>query len=465
MCALVFGLVMVRLTPPMQTYDEQDHFFRAYQLTDFNIRPDIVTLVPTRPSLGPGGQIPTNVAGFAYDFLYSTRLAHTKEEKRSKLHTNFAKYKSTKVDPQITSPAHFPNTGSYSPVVYIPQTAAIEIGKLARLPIVVFFYLARIFNLLAWAAIVWLAIRMLPAGKWLMMTLALLPVSLFQAATVSADALTNALTFLVVALFVHYCFTKRTLQRKDYAVMLVVTATLSLCKSGFWPFALIFWLVPVARFASKKSFILFNTANTFASLALSAIWLQAIKYVIPYIGSIYRVGLPISYEEQISGMLHQPFDFVVIMLRQFTDLHLLNYWFQHGTGVMGWGEAPIPPYGFILVVLVLLFAVLVSSVEKPSSEYGIKQRIGTGLLALFAVVYMAASLYASFTPLHKPVIDGIQGRYFIPYSSVLVPIVIGWAAKYHKKLASIRNHAYLLAPASAAILVIAVMAIYGRYYA
>src|SRR4029078_8669128 len=59
--------------------------------------------------------------------------------------------------------------------------------------------LGRLGELAAFIALVALAVRRLPSRAWILAVVALMPVALFQAATVSSDAITNALALLVIA--------------------------------------------------------------------------------------------------------------------------------------------------------------------------------------------------------------------------------------------------------------------------
>ena len=44
-----------------------------------------------------------------------------------------------------------------------------------------------------------MAIRLIPFGKWILLVLALSPTALFQAATISPDAISNGIGFLFIA--------------------------------------------------------------------------------------------------------------------------------------------------------------------------------------------------------------------------------------------------------------------------
>ncbi len=67
-------------------------------------------------------------------------------------------------------------------------------------------YLARFANLLLYVLIVYSAIKLTPVHKWVFFLLALMPMTLYEAASLSADSFTIAVSFLLIALFLKFSF-------------------------------------------------------------------------------------------------------------------------------------------------------------------------------------------------------------------------------------------------------------------
>ena len=460
----VVGFIFVFLTPPMQTFDEQDHFFRAYQISEGNIIPDLVSLKPNISSIGPGGNLPLAVLSFSYDFLYSTRLAKLKDQKINIQKINHDKHRNQKIVPSERGPAHFPNTGSYSPVVYAPQVTGIILSRSLKLSVEQIFYLSRIFNLVAWIIIVFISIRITPFGKWYMLTVAMIPFTVYQAATVSADVLTTGLVFLAVALFLKMITCNNKFDRKLLISSYVVCLLLSLCKPGFWPTSLIFLIIPNMKFLSNKIALSYKTLLIGSCAAASIIWLWLVRFVVPYIGQIYRVGENISPNKQIISILEQPHWYLITIVKQFVDPRWIWSWFQSGTGDMGWGEARLSLYAFIFIAFILLLGVYSATIEKYVTTFSKHKRIYIATLVLLMIGYMATTLYLSFTPVKSRKIDGIQGRYFIPYLIILLPAITGL---FYKKFAAknINNYINFIIVSGVIIMqVISINSVYQRYY-
>ncbi len=83
----------------------------------------------------------------------------------------------------------------------------ILVGRLLRLPPIAIFYLGRLFNLAVWLGLVFLAIRSTPIFPWVLLALALLPMSIFQGASNSTDSLLIALSLLWIASTMRLAFT------------------------------------------------------------------------------------------------------------------------------------------------------------------------------------------------------------------------------------------------------------------
>src|SRR5262249_28259322 len=105
-------------------------------------------------------------------------------------------------DPAPSGPPTFVDFSAaavYPPVAYVPSAIGIRIGRLFGASAFVLVLLARLAELAAFVALVGLAVRRLPSRAWVLTVVAVMPVALFQASTVSADAVTSALALLVVA--------------------------------------------------------------------------------------------------------------------------------------------------------------------------------------------------------------------------------------------------------------------------
>ena len=82
---------------------------------------------------------------------------------------------------------------------YLPQAVGIFIAKLLDLNVIWILWLARICNLLFYAAVVSIAIRKTPVLKIPLLAVSCIPISMYQASSASIDAMIISLSILAVS--------------------------------------------------------------------------------------------------------------------------------------------------------------------------------------------------------------------------------------------------------------------------
>src|SRR5262249_53172990 len=86
-------------------------------------------------------------------------------------------------------------TSAYSFVPYLPSAGAIRAARFFSDSVLVLFYAGRLANVLAGGLLVFGALRRAPLGKPLFFLLPLAPMTMFLMASLSADAVTNGVSF------------------------------------------------------------------------------------------------------------------------------------------------------------------------------------------------------------------------------------------------------------------------------
>ena len=234
---LVAGLGFALLAPPFAGYDETIHFVRAYQVSQGG-------LISTQRGERLGGEMPaelrTDIYRLLRDGVYETddRTAFLDH-----LGDRPAGGKKEFID--------FPSAAVYAPVSYAPAAVFIGIGRALGLSTLALVYLGRIGCLLATIALLTLAVRRMPTRAWMLAAVALLPVTVFQAAMISADGITIALALLVVALALDVAATPRGEVTKGRLVEIAVaTVALGFAKPPYILFALAL-AIPIRRHGGR----------------------------------------------------------------------------------------------------------------------------------------------------------------------------------------------------------------------
>jgi len=192
--ALVFGNALVLIIPPFQVADDSFHFLRAYQITDG-------VLVPRQPDARgvAMGEFPVSLYQVWLPFSHMGFNPSTKaslQDIRDALRIP--------LNPSRRMQIALPSTAYYSPACYLPQCLGIIVGRALGMGPLAMMYLGREANLLAWTLLGYLSLRSAPGIARPLFLLLLMPMSMYLAATVSADVSTNAFAVLFTATVLKY---------------------------------------------------------------------------------------------------------------------------------------------------------------------------------------------------------------------------------------------------------------------
>ncbi len=405
---LSFGLLLVLLVPPMQAPDELSHFFRAYQLSDGQ-------LIADRYDLGVGGELPKSLKNMSYVFQAAGITARNGGEK---VHPSLIKsYVRQPFEPQDKSSAQFTGAALYSPVPYVPQVVGIETGRVLHLSPLLMFYLARIVNLGMFLILCFFAIKLLPFGKWCLAAIALLPTTLAQAASLSADSVTNGLAFLTFSYFMYLYFTAKKITLRRTLTLGGLLVLLALSKQTFFVFALLPFILPVKKFANKKVYLYSCLAMLIVAVGLAAAWSRQVDDFIPAMAEAFRPGINVVPAEQLGHIITHPLWFPEVVIRTLLDVNgsiiISNLTMTEYNGM------PMLLIGFSYFSVI---AIMLASARQNMVLQSMRLRLL--LITLAGILAIMGTLYLTYNSVEAGSIAGLQGRYFIPFLPVIAVIVM-----------------------------------------
>ena len=444
----VLGVGLVFLTPLFQVPDEPVHAYRAYQVSEGIIAAE------TRDGVG-GGEVPVSLA----EAVLALRAPENDRSAAARA-SNLRLLRAKPLDPSARIFLPFQATAVYSPVAYLPHATGFVVARLLHVSAPSLCYIGRLSNLLAWVAMVFAAIRITPIYRWLLVFLALLPMSLFEAASLSADATTNGLAYLTIALFLRLALDpSRAVRKREIAALFVTCCLVALAKPGYVPIVVLFFLIPGDKFDSRKQqFALFALLTTGAILA-TVVWssfgrvaqhVQLIAQLAPWRDVLDPV-------QQVQYILSHPVAFAATLLRtlaiQFENLR------DHFIGVLGWLDVPLPRASVNFGSAMILFFGLRDS--RCDINLDLRSKAILAIYAIATVVLIMTSEFVTWSPVGAAQIDGMQGRYLIPVAPA------AFALLYNRRLRWIGRDRDLgwIAVASVLVLFItAAVALTHRYY-
>ena len=389
--ALAWGVAQVFLVPPLQVPDEGDHWFRAWAMTEGQLTADNQEMITLPASF-------TRTADL-YTRLVAAGVLPVSLEGQA----GFSGYEALFDSPGPSGTVRVVSrVASYGPVGYLPQAVGIGLGQLLGAPPLACFYLARLGNLLAAVALLFFAIRLAPFGKQLFALVALLPMTMFELASVSCDALTISGAMFFTALLL-WASKRVTLRRVDVALMLAASALLLNVKPGYWALVLLVLLIRPAQLGGRIRYVAFVAGN---ALVVVGVFLT-VFLLTSADAQVQAVGAP---QAQLLFILHQPLGFLGIFWLNVQDKLLV--WTLDSIGVLGWFTIALPP-GFYFFVLVAGPMFLIRTREDEEMSLKLRSRALLAAVGVTVFVTMAVALYTFLSPVGSVQLS-VQGRYLAP---------------------------------------------------
>lgn len=416
--AISWGVLMVFLTPAFMVPDEPNHFYRAYQVSELNFIPEV-------DNNRLGGVLPKSLVDLQLK-IWETNGINPKVDK-----VLFNDCLSISLNPEEKTFIFFPNTSLYSPVSYIPQAIGISIGKIIGAPPLVLVYLGRLFNLAFWILLIYLALIIIPTYKWLFLLLALLPMSISQSASLSADVMVNGLSFLLIAIIFNLAFTlKAKLGIKELIILVIIAVFLTLSKSIYFFLILLYFIIPVIKARTTRSYIIYSIVLilcTFITLTLSSLIISHLTHQITPIEIFYgdHPTVPkINPDKQIQFILSDIGGFVKMVIKSF--IWYRNMAYKSFIGIFGWMNVLLYPKYYPFAIFVLIVAALLES--KKEITINLFQKL-IMLISFVGIIFIFSfTMYLSWTEVGGEMVSNLQGRYFIP----IVPLL--FVLLYNRKL-------------------------------
>ena len=307
---------------------------------------------------------------------------------------------------------------------YLPQAIGIFLAKLFDMNVIWMLWLGRIFNLIFYAGLISLAIKKTPVLKIPLLCVACIPLSIYQAASVSIDSMIIGLGILTIAYFIYlYKADADSLEIKHVAVFCVLSFLLGLCKLPYLAFVFLILLVPRENFKNKNilMYMLLGIMivallgvlwSTYSTPALMHSWRSKLNYMNPSLQLEFLINHPIK----ILYFLKQIFTFnlgsILSGFFNFFGANNPNHYSDH--------------YTFI-TVLIWIFLVFTLLFYPNKSEFNFKARFGSLIVVLIVYVGTCFIQLLTWADVGGSAL-GISTRYFLPLFALL-PIIVSLKIK------------------------------------
>jgi uncharacterized membrane protein len=396
--ALPFGLAFLILTPPFQVPDEEAHLRRAFGISEGHI-------IAEKRDQYTGDVLPRSLETF-YD-RFKPLKTHLEEKTTPE---DIRQAANIALRPDDREFAAFSNSAIHPPLPYLPQALGVLLARCFSTSVLACLYAGRMVNLLTALAILFLCIRQTPVGKWAFAALALTPMALTLDASLSPDALTNALCFLLTAR-VLACARgpEAAISTRSIVVLALLGAAVGLTKQSYFLLPLCYLLIPIRKGGTTRRYWSRFGLVMGATFLAVCCW----AFVVHHIWSPADPTMKIDPGQQLALIRSDPTGFSRIFwltLRN-TPFHVTEY-----LGRLGWAEVWLPMWVYY-TECVLLGALFLW-------EFGPRSRL-TAMQALLAAIVAALVgcvvlfiMHLTWDEIGAPYIT-LHGRYFIPTGPLL----------------------------------------------
>ncbi len=389
----VFGTAFSLATPLGAGWDEETHMVRVWDLAHLHLIPNEV----------PRNQLP-------YPAIF-WNLSYRRQLIVRPVSVDFwSEFGAEPLDGQGYQ-YDGPKTRSYySPPVFAPYALVLRyLGLKFGLSALTVFYACRLAGLATYAMLAWMAVRLIPFGKWILAVAALAPTALYQASTIGADPVSTGAALLFVAA----CLSASSLTTIGWRGLLGLAGAASLLFWGKPNVTLLavlpLLLLPASRFRMRGGLPILTSLI----LALGAIevggWM-----VLGYSGTEGGASL------QLAAIFSHP---VGALSTIATDLWTRSpQYVRQWIGEYGYG------YGVVPVAVYILFGVTLAAAWWTDSAGGpLPRRTRSALLITFGACVLGTSvaMYLAATPAGADYVEGIQGRYYTAIAPLLGLALIG----------------------------------------
>lgn len=394
--ALFFGTLLLIFMPALSVPDENSHFLNVLRVSHFQFVPSVKDGIE-------GVYLTSDEVAFLDEFggINSSRMTWNRF---------------FSIDFTNNYPSEFYATGWASTNFlghFLPAMAVVLARFLFKgINIYTCLLVARFANLLISVLIIRYALKITPIFRNTMFLLALMPVFLQQAASVSYDAILNASTFLLFAITA-----KLVMESNDYRitakdVFTVLLAVTGICtmKVPYTLLALVLFSINIKKFGSLKKYF----------MCIGGIVACGIIFcVIPNVAFNNATAEIVRPSNELSQV---QIDFLLSDLRNIPRVFSETYklcgqgWKMQFFGTLGWLDFKLP-YACNLAFTVILFmtaAYDACTAGKVKFGFRISSIVSAMLVYGTIIISMYVLWNARIGELCGYVAHGAQGRYFIP---------------------------------------------------
>lgn len=404
--ALPLLLMLTYFNPAFQSPDEHSHVKKSYMIATGQLK------ITSPREASSGGYVDSNLLTY---ISLLRRIQSDRESLKNMKSIHEAKelyFSGNNIFVQS------PGAAYYAPIIYMPQALVMRISMWLGASIDNTYKSIRLFNILLVVLISSFSLKMLPIGKEFALFVLLLPMTLSQMSSAIIDGYIFSLSLSLWALFSYALIISNHWNLKYSITSWGVLGILISVRPSFVVFGLLFLYIELYRKHYKGLIIMTLTA-------LGVIWWSyySISNVIDT-----RIQRPIDTIGTFKIFLHDPSVFLKPFFNTLTIEHLIDWYYKPFIGVLGFLDTPLPTWLYQIATLFLFITLIILALKQSflmnSHKVMLLAIITTSSILTFFLLWL------SWTNMSSDIIEGVQGRYFIPMSFAFGLIASGSLSRF-----------------------------------
>ena len=397
------GMLYIFFIPPSFVPDETAHMLKAYELSTGK-------LVTEKKNEIPKVEVP--------HFLEQHTLDHIQKYDQFNL---ALKEKTNYFDTvRVTTSA-----AGYSFVSYLLSGLGFLIGRVLSINGLVAYYLARILNYAFFIFAIYISLKIIPFGKYVVAVISFLPMTLQQVASVSADSMLISGSLLFIAMTLYIKYKPGSFRIREKVAYSALSLLIMLSKVAYLPLLGISLLLldTENKDESMKKKWVYLIVNVVLAVGIGGLW-YAYSQQYADVFMDYREQNNVHIGEQIKMILSEPSHFNMAIKNFFlNDAGMLT-----GTlGLsMGWLNINIgmgPVLGFLIMLALSPFF---GGEKKALTTL---EKVWFWIITICTYLIIVVGFYITWTGVGAEVVAGTQGRYFLPV--LALPFLAAYNQKSH----------------------------------
>lgn len=302
-----------------------------------------------------------------------------------------------------------------TPTPYVLSALGFKIGNLLDLNFYLSMYLAKLFNVLLYLIIGYFIIKLIPFGKMFMLVYLLNPMLLQGVSSIGADNFTNLISLLWISYIFYLKNKKDKITKKEVGVLSVLMLLLSTSKFIYFPLlALLLLLKDKWKSSNQKKAIL---TSLFVSLILTII---SIYIGLGYDNEFALVisGNNINTINQLKGIITKSWNFIIGLIMSIYKFHgeYITQFFGFKLGNTDISLMYGAYLGYILIFIMSMF------MNKDKISLTKKNKCLLWLISFILICCVFGVEYLTWNSVASRIIEGVQGRYFLPF--MVIPFIL-----------------------------------------